>query len=136
MFYNVFLLRVDVLRLPIPEIVYSAYSDDPATDVFVLENLLSAGYESYKDGDLEDETLLKSCLECLAQLHGTGIAYKLHLGGADKIMERFPKMEEQAQIKVALKAVCFIFLIVTPYFRIFLTRWIRENVSGETIFLS
>ena len=89
-----------MLRLPIPEIIYSAYSDDPATDVFVLENLLSSGYESYKEGDLEDETLLKSCLECLAQLHGTGVAYKLHLGGADKIMEKFPKMEEQAQIKV------------------------------------
>ena len=88
------------MRLPIPEIIHSAYSDDPATDVFVLENLLSSGYESYKEGDLEDETLLKSCLECLAQLHGTGIAYKLHLGGAEKIMEKFPKMEEQAQIKV------------------------------------
>ena len=100
MFSNFFGLFVDVLRLPIPEIIYSAYSDDPATDVFVLENLLSSGYESYKEGDLEDETLLKSCLECLAQLHGTGVAYKLHLGGADKIMEKFPKMEEQAQIKV------------------------------------
>ena len=92
-----------MLRLPIPEIIHSAYSDDPATDVFVLENLLSSGYESYKEGDLEDETLLKSCLECLAQLHGTGIAYKLHLGGAEKIMEKFPKMEEQAQIKGALE---------------------------------
>ena len=89
-----------MLRLPIPEILHSSSSDEPATDVFVLENLVSSGYESYKEGDLASETLLKSCLECLAQLHGTGIAYKLHIGGADKIMEKFPKMEEQAQIKV------------------------------------
>ena len=90
----------DVLRLPIPEIIYSQYTDNSTTDVFILENLLAAGFEAYKDEDNLQEETLKSCLECLAQLHGTGLAYKLHVGGASKIMEKFPHMEEQAQIKV------------------------------------
>ena len=90
---------LDVLRLPIPEIIYSNYTGDEVEDVFVLENLMAADFNSYKDGDLQEETL-KSCLECLAQLHGTGLAYKLHVGGSSKIMEKFPHMEEQAQLKV------------------------------------
>ena len=87
------------MRLPIPEIIYSNYTGDEVEDVFVLENLMAADFNSYKDGDLQEETL-KSCLECLAQLHGTGLAYKLHVGGSSKIMEKFPHMEEQAQLKV------------------------------------
>ena len=90
---------VDVLRLPIPEILYSHYTGDEVSDVFVLENLVAADFQAYRDGDLTQETL-KSCLECLAQLHGTGLAYKLHVGGTDKILQQFPNMEEQAQIKV------------------------------------
>ena len=89
----------DVLRLPIPEIIYSHYTGDEVSDVFVLENLLAADFKAYQDGDLNEEKL-KSCLECLAQLHGTGLAYKLHIGGTDKILKQFPNMEEQAQIKV------------------------------------
>jgi len=53
------------------------------------------------DGDLVEENL-KSCLECLAQLHGTGIAYKLHLGGKEKLLAKFPEMEEQSQVKDVL----------------------------------
>ena len=89
----------DVLRLPIPEIIYSRYTGDQLTDVFVLENLLAAGFQPYKDGDLGEENL-KSCLECLAQLHGTGMAFKIKIGGTEEVMKRFPHMEEQAQIKV------------------------------------
>ena len=38
---------------------------------------------------------MKSCLECLAQLHGTGLAF-----GTSNLMTRFPDMEEQATVKV------------------------------------
>ena len=88
-----------MLRLPIPEIIYTRYTGDQLTDVFVLENLLAAGFEPFKEGDLGEEKL-KSSLECLAQLHGTGIAFKINIGGTEEIMKRFPDMEEQAQIKV------------------------------------
>ena len=73
---------LDILRLPIPEIIYSRYTGDETTDVFVMENLLSAGFEPYKEGNLVEENL-KSCLECLAQLHGTGLAYKASLFTVD-----------------------------------------------------
>ena len=43
---------------------------------------------------------LKSTLETLAQLHGTGLHYKRDLGGRQGVLERFPKIEEQIQIQV------------------------------------
>lgn len=43
---------------------------------------------------------LRSTLETLAQLHGTGLAYKQHLGGNQAVLDRFPSIEEQIQIKV------------------------------------
>ena len=67
----------------------------------MLENLLAAGFEPYREGNLVEENL-KSCLECLAQLHGTGIAFKVNIGGTEEVLRRFPDMEEQAQIKVAI----------------------------------
>ena len=39
----------DVLRLPIPEIVHSSYGDQKEGDVFVLENLLAAGFRGFKE---------------------------------------------------------------------------------------
>ena len=57
------------------------------------------GFSPFKDGDLKEDNL-KSCLECLAQLHGTGIAYKLSLGGKKELLAQFPDMQEQAQIRV------------------------------------
>jgi len=92
----------DILSLPIPEILYCHYSGDEIHDVFVLENLMSSGFTPYRDGDLKEKTL-KSCLECLAQLHGTGLAYKAHLGGKNKVLAQFPDMSEQAQLEDILK---------------------------------
>ena len=43
------LLFADVLRLPIPEIVHSSYGDQKEGDVFVLENLLAAGFRGFKE---------------------------------------------------------------------------------------
>jgi len=88
----------DVLRLPIPEVVYSHYTGDEVHDVFVLANLVADGFSPYQEGDLAEENL-KSCLECLAQLHGTGLAYKHEVGGVQAVLARFPGLEEQAQIK-------------------------------------
>ena len=69
--------------------------------------VLNTGFSPFKDGDLKEENL-KSCLECLAQLHGTGIAYKLFLGGKKELLEEFPDMQEQAQIKVRLAYCSFL----------------------------
>merc|ERR1712224_1045933 len=79
----------DILQLPILEIIYSHYIGDGLHDVFVLENLQSAGFAAFNTGDL-DESHLKSCLECLAQLHGTGLAFKQNLGGGDEVLKQFP----------------------------------------------
>ena len=38
-----------MLRLPIPEIVHSSYGDQKEGDVFVLENLLAAGFRGFKE---------------------------------------------------------------------------------------
>ena len=43
---------------------------------------------------------MKSVLECLSQLHGTGFAFKKHSGGKQKILETFPKLEVQIQLQV------------------------------------
>jgi len=91
----------DILSLPIPEIIYSHYSGDEIHDAFILQNLTAEGFSPFKEGDLKEENL-KSCLECLAQLHGTGIAYKLFLGGKKELLEEFPDMQEQAQIRDVL----------------------------------
>ena len=37
------------MRLPIPEIVHSSYGDQGGSDVFVLENLLAAGFRGFKE---------------------------------------------------------------------------------------
>ena len=58
------------------QVVYSHYTGDEVHDVFVLANLVADGFSPYQEGDLAEENL-KSCLECLAQLHGTGLAYKV-----------------------------------------------------------
>jgi len=91
----------DILSLPIPEIIYSHYCGDEIHDAFILQNLVAEGFEPFKEGDLSEENL-KSCLECLAQLHGTGLAYKHSVGGIKQILEEFPDMQEQAQIKDVL----------------------------------
>jgi len=91
----------DILSLPIPEIIYSHYSGDEIHDAFILQNLVAEGFSPFKDGDLKEDNL-KSCLECLAQLHGTGIAYKLSLGGKKELLAQFPDMQEQAQIRDVL----------------------------------
>merc|ERR1719277_1965645 len=46
-----------------------------------------------------DEDHLKSLLECLAQLHGTGLAYKRKVGGSHhKLKEEFPGLEQAIQL--------------------------------------
>jgi hypothetical protein len=42
---------------------------------------------------------MKSVLECLSQLHGTGFAYKKSSGGKKNLLEEFPKLEVQMQLK-------------------------------------
>jgi len=93
----------DILSLPIPEILYCHYSGDEKHDAFVMENLVASGFVPYGgEGDLTEDKL-KSCLECLAQLHGTGMAFKLHQGGVDEVLALFPKMSEQAQLQDILE---------------------------------
>ena len=43
---------------------------------------------------------MKSVLECLSQLHGTGFAYKKSAGGKQRLLQEFPKLEVQIQLKV------------------------------------
>merc|ERR1719430_1773681 len=93
----------DILSLPTPEILYCNYSGDEKHDAFVMENLVGSGFVPYGgEGDLTEDKL-KSCLECLAQLHGTGMAFKLHQGGVDEVLALFPKMSEQAQLQDILE---------------------------------
>ena len=87
---------------------------------FVLENLLESGFENYENGTSNDESHMRAVLECLSQLHGTGIAYKLFSVSAEsnidsqksneldidmekrqinKLKEEFPVLEEQIQLK-------------------------------------
>jgi hypothetical protein len=42
----------------------------------------------------------RSTLETLAQLHGTGLAFKKSVGGHKEILKLFPALEEQIQVKV------------------------------------
>jgi len=93
----------DILSLPIPEVLYCHYSGDEIHDAFVLENLVASGFVPYRgEGDLREDQL-KSCLECLAQLHGTGMAFKLQQGGVDQVLAEFPNMSEQAQLQDILE---------------------------------
>ncbi len=66
-------------RLPMPEVIHCYYDGKGSHDVFVLENLLAQEYENFDDTKDFDEDHMKSLLECLAQLHGTGLAYKVYL---------------------------------------------------------
>jgi hypothetical protein len=64
-------------RLPMPEVIHCYYDGKGTYDVFVLENLLAQDYENFDETKDFDEDHMKSVLECLAQLHGTGLAYKV-----------------------------------------------------------
>ena len=66
-------------RLPMPEVIHCYYDGKGTDDVFVFGNLLAEDYENFDDSKDFDEEHLKSLLECLAQLHGTGLAYKVPL---------------------------------------------------------
>ena len=60
-----------------PEVHHCFYDGQGSHDVFVLGNLLAEDYVDFDDTKDYDEDHLKSLLECLAQLHGTGLAYKV-----------------------------------------------------------
>ena len=60
-------------------------------DVFVLGNLLADEYANFDEKKDFDDDHLKSLLECLAQLHGTGLAYKHKVGGSHhQLKAEFP----------------------------------------------
>ena len=114
-----------------PEVVHVSYNkkghefqpsivDTEYVDVFVLENLLESGFENYENKTSNDDSHMRAVLECLSQLHGTGIAYKLFSVSAEtnidsqksneldidmekrqinKLKEEFPVLEEQIQLK-------------------------------------
>ena len=71
-----------------PEVIHASYDkkgykftpkvvNADLEDVFVLENLLESGFENYDGKTSLDESHMMAVLECLSQLHGTGMAYKL-----------------------------------------------------------
>jgi len=75
-------------KLPMPEVIHASYDkkgykftpkvvNADLEDVFVLENLLESGFENYDGKTSLDESHMMAVLECLSQLHGTGMAYKL-----------------------------------------------------------
>ena len=114
-----------------PEVIHAAYNKKGNTfkpenvnheldDVFVLENLLESGYENYDGASSLDPNHMMAVLECLSQLHGTGMAYKLYSVSDEnskensgvnedtphvdrklmhKLKEEFPGLEEQIQLK-------------------------------------
>ena len=55
-----------------PDVHHCFYDGKGTHDVFVLGNLLAEEYENFDEKKDFDEDHLKSLLECLAQLHGTG----------------------------------------------------------------
>ena len=55
--------------------------------------------------DQNGKDYLKATLETLSQLHGTGLHFKKSLGGNKGVLERFPKIEEQIQIKVIIRFI-------------------------------
>jgi hypothetical protein len=114
-----------------PEVIHASYNqkghkfqpeviDSQNEDVFVLENLLETGFENYDNATSLDESHMMAVLECLSQLHGTGMAYKLFSVSEDsstnditsnaqnigidskrmsKLKEEFPVLEEQIQLR-------------------------------------
>ena len=58
-----------------PDVYHCFYDGKGTHDVFVLGNLLAEDYENFDETKDFDEDHLKSLLECLAQLHGTGKDY-------------------------------------------------------------
>ena len=128
-----------------PEIIHASYNTKghafrPAItkgdyeDVFVLENLLESGYENFDGSSCLNESHMKAVLECLCQLHGTGMAYKvfsisqnntvptvdesictkspglLARQRIDKIKEEFPGLEEQIQLAGIVKTYLSVIL--------------------------
>ena len=79
---------------------------------------LSIRQFSISERTIFDEPLqhMKSVLECLSQLHGTGFAYKKSSGGKQKLQEEFPKVEVQIQLQD---------LIDTPDMRNHLRKYFR-----------
>ena len=86
---KILLYRCDgFFKLPMPEVIHASYNkkgykfhpnvvNAELEDVFVLENLLESGFENYDGKTSLDESHMNAVLECLTQLHGTGMAYKL-----------------------------------------------------------
>ena len=128
-----------------PEIIHASYNTKghafrPAItkgdyeDVFVLENLLESGYENFDGSSCLKESHMKAVLECLCQLHGTGMAYKVFSTSEnntfptaeestctkspglvarqriDKIKEEFPGLEEQIQLAGIVKTYLCVIL--------------------------
>merc|ERR1712106_447644 len=91
----------------VPEVIYCYYSGDEVHDAFIIENLVETGFLTCTTKDLHVDNngkdYLKSTLETLSQLHGTGLHFKKSLDGNKGVLDRFPKIEEQIQIKDILK---------------------------------
>merc|ERR1711892_860325 len=91
----------------VPEVIYCYYSGDEVHDAFIIENLVDSGFVTCTTKDLHVDNsgkdYIKSTLETLSQLHGTGLHFKKSLGGNKGVLEQFPKIEEQIQIKDILK---------------------------------
>merc|ERR1711892_1010703 len=91
----------------VPEVIYCYYSGDEVHDAFIIENLVDSGFVTCTTKDLHVDNsgkdYIKSTLETLSQLHGTGLHFKKSLDGNKGVLERFPKIEEQIQIKDILK---------------------------------
>jgi hypothetical protein len=57
-------------------------------------------FTNHKRGQGLRNSWCRSTLETLAQLHGTGLAFKKSVGGHKEILKLFPALEEQIQVKV------------------------------------
>eukprot|EP00096_Caligus_rogercresseyi_P007282 TRINITY_DN250_c0_g4_i1.p1 TRINITY_DN250_c0_g4~~TRINITY_DN250_c0_g4_i1.p1 ORF type:complete len:526 (-),score=116.81 TRINITY_DN250_c0_g4_i1:519-2096(-) len=95
---------IDIIQLPFPEVIHCHYDGKGSEDVFVQGNLLSNGFENLNESkDLNEEHLF-SCLDCLSQLHGTGLAFKNSVGGQrGDFLRECPKLEEQIQLNDLLE---------------------------------
>merc|ERR1711892_1594243 len=82
----------------VPEVIYCYYSGDEVHDAFIIENLVDSGFVTCTTKDLHVDNsgkdYIKSTLETLSQLHGTGLHFKKSLGGNKGVLEHFPKLEE------------------------------------------
>uniref|UniRef100_A0A0K2T6X4 CHK kinase-like domain-containing protein n=1 Tax=Lepeophtheirus salmonis TaxID=72036 RepID=A0A0K2T6X4_LEPSM len=92
---------IDIIQLPFPEVIHAYYDGKGISDVFVLGNLLSDGFENLNEKQDLNEEHLYSCLDCLSQLHGTGMSFKQTLGSGTRkdFLREFPKLEEQIQLQ-------------------------------------